>query len=69
MDGIGVVVGPGSFTALRISVAIANTIGYVLKIPLYGFKKTEKIDFNKKRAQKQLKPFYNKKPNITISKK
>ncbi|MBI5122303.1 tRNA (adenosine(37)-N6)-threonylcarbamoyltransferase complex dimerization subunit type 1 TsaB [Candidatus Roizmanbacteria bacterium] len=28
--------GPGSFTGVRVGVAIANTLGYLLKIPVNG---------------------------------
>lgn len=39
IDGIVVVQGPGSATALRASLAIANTIAAVRKIKLYGIAK------------------------------
>lgn len=29
-------VGPGSFTGLRVGLAVANTLGYLLKIPVNG---------------------------------
>jgi tRNA threonylcarbamoyladenosine biosynthesis protein TsaB len=28
--------GPGSFTGIRVGIAIANTLGYLLKIPVNG---------------------------------
>ncbi|MBU0670758.1 MAG: tRNA (adenosine(37)-N6)-threonylcarbamoyltransferase complex dimerization subunit type 1 TsaB [Patescibacteria group bacterium] len=76
LEGIIVITGPGSFTALRIACVIANTFAYVEKVPLFGFKKTEynKLeDLLKKTAKKKgenhLEPFYNKKPNISKPKK
>ncbi len=33
---IEVVTGPGSFTGLRVGLSVANTIGWVLKIPVNG---------------------------------
>ena len=33
---IEVATGPGSFTGLRVGVAVANTLGWVLKIPVNG---------------------------------
>lgn len=40
---IGVAIGPGSYTGLRVGVAIANVLGYALKIPVNG-KKVEKLE-------------------------
>ena len=36
IDSIEVVSGPGSFTGLRVGVAIANTLGTWLKVPING---------------------------------
>ncbi|HUQ85160.1 MAG TPA: tRNA (adenosine(37)-N6)-threonylcarbamoyltransferase complex dimerization subunit type 1 TsaB [Candidatus Limnocylindrales bacterium] len=36
IDEITVNPGPGSFTGLRVGVAIANTLGFLLKIPING---------------------------------
>ncbi len=33
---IEVETGPGSFTGLRVGVAVANTLGWVLKVPVNG---------------------------------
>lgn len=38
---IEVVEGPGSFTGLRVGVAIANALGFALKIPVNGKKPWE----------------------------
>lgn len=38
LDGIEVDTGPGSYTGLRVGVAIANTLGNFLKIPINGKK-------------------------------
>lgn len=40
---IKVKTGPGSFTGLKVGVTIANTLGYLLEIPVNG----EKIDARK----------------------
>ena len=36
LSGVNVIPGPGSFTGTRIGVAVANTIGFALKIPVNG---------------------------------
>lgn len=36
ITGIKVNLGPGSFTGLRVGVALANALGWVLKIPVNG---------------------------------
>lgn len=72
LAGIIVVVGPGSFTALRAACVIANTMAYVEKLPLYGFKRSEYDELadllKKTRTKKQksyLEPFYGKAPKIS----
>lgn len=52
LTAITVVPGPGSFTGTRIGVAVANSIGFALDIPVNG-KKDPVI------------PVYNKEPAIT----
>jgi tRNA threonylcarbamoyladenosine biosynthesis protein TsaB len=44
LTDIKVNVGPGSFTGLRVGVAIANTLGYVLQVPVNGKKVGELVD-------------------------
>ena len=36
IDGIEVNTGPGSFTGLRVGVAVANALGFALDIPVNG---------------------------------
>jgi tRNA threonylcarbamoyladenosine biosynthesis protein TsaB len=38
IDGVDVNTGPGSYTGLRVGVAIANTLGVFLNIPINGKK-------------------------------
>lgn len=42
---IEVATGPGSFTGLRIGVSIANTLGWVLKVPVNGKKGETQINY------------------------
>lgn len=44
LTGIEVATGPGSFTGLRVGVAVANALGYSLHIPVNG--KHLEIDLN-----------------------
>lgn len=41
IKGIGVVSGPGSYTGLRVGVAVANALGYAQKVPLIEINKFE----------------------------
>ncbi len=36
--------GPGSFTGLRVGITIANTLGFLLKVPVNGKKVGEQVD-------------------------
>jgi len=83
LAGIIAVTGPGSFTSLRISVSVANTLAYALQIPIVGIINKNglaaaddealveyglsKID--KSRVFKYISPFYDRAPNITVAKK
>ncbi len=73
-----VVPGPGSFTASRVSVTIANAIAFVWNIPVISFPNPQKLPLNDLIAQRSLKkedehpftaPVYDRPPNITESKK
>ncbi len=76
IKGIVVVTGPGQFSSLRTSIAIANTFGFVLHIPVVGLRKNEfssREDFitiglaklKKKKRFTQVSPEYGMEPNIT----
>lgn len=77
LTAIAVAKGPGSFTALRIGVIAANTLSYVLNIPVVGLSEREVEDktqlskiISKQLGKKKIfggivEPFYGKEPNIT----
>lgn len=76
---IGVVIGPGGFTAVRIGVAVANGLAYGLNLPIVGIKKDEFADnaelvaniferANGAKPAKLVMPFYDREPNITMAK-
>ncbi|MBI1907805.1 hypothetical protein HYS28_00070 [Candidatus Uhrbacteria bacterium] len=75
IDGIVAVVGPGSATALRTSVAIANTIAFARNIPLYGVPRSTDFDSIFATAEGPtdpvafLAPVYETEARITPSKK
>lgn len=80
LKGIAVVIGPGSFTGIRLGLAVANTLAFFLKIPIIGItsdkvQKTNNLikevakQFLRTKKQYFVLPFYGKKPNITRSKK
>lgn len=80
LRGIGVVVGPGGFTSVRIGVAVANAFAYSLNLPIIGLKLSDFSDdkelvakvFEKIKTVKPAKlvlPFYDREPNITMPKK
>lgn len=77
LQAIFVVSGPGPFTALRIGIITANTLGWALKIPVAGIKLNEFKNINElmKIGRQKLKkvkvgdivePFYGREPNITL---
>lgn len=78
--GVVAVSGPGSFTAVRQGVVIANTLGYLFNTPVVGVKMSEfktedellKIGYKKIGAAKRgsiILPFYGGEPHITKPKK
>ena len=79
INGIIVVNGPGSFTSIRIGLSVANTIAWLLDIPVTGVKLTQGKDNQelinkgiklllKTKKSQIIKPFYGKEPNITVKK-
>ncbi|OGY54349.1 MAG: tRNA (adenosine(37)-N6)-threonylcarbamoyltransferase complex dimerization subunit type 1 TsaB [Candidatus Buchananbacteria bacterium RIFCSPLOWO2_01_FULL_45_31] len=80
LKGIAVVCGPGPFTALRIGIAVGNTLAWGLKIPVAGVKLDEFSGYDQLAAvgEKKIKtakkgsivePFYGKEPSITLKKR
>ncbi|MGH7203980.1 MAG: tRNA (adenosine(37)-N6)-threonylcarbamoyltransferase complex dimerization subunit type 1 TsaB [Candidatus Levyibacteriota bacterium] len=46
LSGITVNIGPGSFTGIRVGITIANTLGFLLNIPVNGHKASEPVEAN-----------------------
>lgn len=76
LGGIAVISGPGSFTALRQGIVAANTISYVLEIPVAGIRLDEFSNddelitviyekIKKAKVGEIVLPFYGGEPNIT----
>lgn len=76
LKGIGVVRGPGGFTAVRIGVATANALGYALQIPVVGISKGDFTDIDslgrlairqlaRRTKPRVVTPLYDRLPNIT----
>jgi tRNA threonylcarbamoyladenosine biosynthesis protein TsaB len=65
--------GPGSFTGIRVGVALAQAMGFALNIPVVAIKKTKVPknlgDLRKLKASQHIVLHYGKKPNITKSKR
>ncbi|MBX4187982.1 MAG: tRNA (adenosine(37)-N6)-threonylcarbamoyltransferase complex dimerization subunit type 1 TsaB [Candidatus Doudnabacteria bacterium] len=73
LDKVGSIVGPGFFSRVRTGVVTANTLGYALNIPVVGVRKLGTgINFNsvaKQKGKTTVDVYYDRKPNITKSKK
>lgn len=76
-DGVCVVAGPGSFSAVRSGVLVANVLARMFGIPLHGFSTDEVEDLNDVRdrlvagsvaSQPYVAPVYDAEPNITCPK-
>lgn len=72
LDSVGVVTGPGSFTASRVSTTIANAIAYAKQIPIVGIENSEKkplrelfTDPFQEAEEGFVLPSYDKAPHIT----
>jgi tRNA threonylcarbamoyladenosine biosynthesis protein TsaB len=66
IDQIEVANRGGSFTSLRIGIATANALGYALGIPVAKMGAKKGINNNK---MSQVRPEYDREPNITIKNK
>jgi len=76
LNAVVVVRGPGSFTAVRTGLIIANTLGTLLHIPVSGVVAKNKLEEKevirlssiKTKVGITVKPWYGKSPNITKAK-
>lgn len=74
ITALGVYEGPGSFTGLRIGIAVMNTLADSLSIPIVGARGDKWRDDATKRLnegenQRIVLPFYGQDPHITTPKK
>lgn len=76
-DGICVVAGPGSFSAVRSGVLVANVLARMFGIPLHGLSREEVTDMGAVRdrllahdvaSTPYVAPVYDAEPNITCPK-
>lgn len=67
LEGVGVVAGPGSFSAVRGGVLDANLIARLLQVPLLSFRVGETFDPSRTPVE-YVAPIYDREPNITIPK-
>jgi tRNA threonylcarbamoyl adenosine modification protein YeaZ len=65
--------GPGSFTGIRVGIALAQAFGFARRIPVIAIKKTslpqDLLKLNDLKGSKHLTLHYGAKPNITKNKK
>lgn len=74
IEGIGVLRGPGSFTGLRISLTVANTLASGLSVPIVGAVGDGWIEDALERLRagqndKIVLPYYDRDANITTQRK
>ncbi len=74
LTGIGVFLGPGSFTGLRIGASVMNTIADTLHLPIVGttgenWKMDALKELNNGRDDELILPYYGQAPNITTPRK
>lgn len=76
VTGVVAVIGPGSATALRTSIAFANTFAFAQSLPLYGVPfavgvddRSVLVDLLSVQPSPMLVPVYANAPTITVSKK
>lgn len=77
-EGVCVVAGPGSFTAVRTGVLIANLLSRLFRKPLVGITVEDASDLSRLRGQlstadyprsSYVAPVYSSEPNITLPKR
>jgi len=56
LEGVVVVLGPGSPTSLRVTVTIANTIGFVRQVPVIGVTNQDRVSASELVASTKIKP-------------
>lgn len=71
LKGIAVVVGRGSFTAVRRAVTIANTLAYIFNIPVIGIANLPRLEeitqiFSSEAKQQYISAKYSKEPRINF---
>ncbi|HBK34742.1 TPA: hypothetical protein DDZ01_01980 [Candidatus Uhrbacteria bacterium] len=76
LQAIIIVTGPGSATASRVSVTIANSLGFAFHLPLYGRENPDQVSLEQylsfvstQDPEDFVYPFYQTTPHITQSKK